>query len=399
MKRILLLALPLCGMTVLSSCSGEKGKDSGGKTAAERPAETQTVAAMNARGVASANDGEIKKLDAMYSGRVPSHGDIHEHANTGGTSDGKSSLSEWKAALASLDMDFAGIVDHKQVLHMYLPEWDPKIFIGGTEPGVSIPDRGSKLHYNMVFSDPEKLKAVLNKFPRFGYTGGNEGHFRYPSFSVEEFRELISCVKENAGFFVQPHPTSKASCSQSEDPLYYWYADYVGIEVICKSYNHPQSETAYKLWTDLLSLGKRVWACAGGDTHRIATNSALTTIYSKAKTSASYVETLATGDFTAGACGIQMCIGSAYMGSALKVKAGDRLILRAGDIYHGKGEYRLDLFDKNGVFAGYTFKADQPIYVSAPVKPDNFYRAVVTEVSSGLRIGIGNPIWTEPESL
>lgn len=399
MKRIslfLLLALFVCGMTVLSSCSSGKGNNSGEKTAAEQTAKAQAVAVIDTRGVEKANKEEIKKLDAMYSGRVPSHGDIHEHANTGGTSDGKSSLSEWKRALASLDMDFAAIVDHKQVLHMYLPEWDENLFIGGTEPGVSITDRGSKLHYNMVFSDPEKLKAVLNKFTKFRYTGGNDGHFRYPSFSVEEFRELISYVKENGGFFVQPHPTSKADCSQSNDPLYYWYADYVGMEVICRSYKHAQSETGYTLWTNLLSLGKRVWACAGGDTHRTATNSALTTIYSKARASSSYVETLATGDFTAGACGIQMCIGDTYMGSALKVKAGDRLILRAGDLYRGQGAYKLELFDKNGVCGSFTFEAGEPIYVSAPVKPDDFYRAVVTEVSSGFRIGIGNPIWTEP---
>ena len=118
----------------------------------------------------SATGQDIDKLEGLYEGLKPYRGELHDHAATGGSSDGKQSLEVWKAYMKHLQMDFAAIVDHKQVLHMRLPEWDNMIFIGGSEAATTITDReGVKLHYNMIFADPEGLEAVLHAFPEFNF--------------------------------------------------------------------------------------------------------------------------------------------------------------------------------------------------------------------------------------
>ena len=55
---------------------------------------------------------EISQLEALYAGRVAFHGELHDHADTGGTSDGGKDLRHWRGALDALKMDFASILDH-----------------------------------------------------------------------------------------------------------------------------------------------------------------------------------------------------------------------------------------------------------------------------------------------
>ena len=151
------------------------------------------------------------QLEKACDGRNLYQGELHDHASTGGTSDGARPLEHWKGALEALEMDFAAILDHRQVRHMYLPEWDDSIFIGGTEPGAphvyreNGEDAGT-IHYNMIFSSPGQLEALLEEFPEFHFTGGPEGHFKYPSFTMKRLGELIDAVKRLGGFFVFPHP-------------------------------------------------------------------------------------------------------------------------------------------------------------------------------------------------
>ena len=125
---------------------------------------------------------DLEVLQSIYGSRTLYQGELHDHANTGGTSDGKRTLEHWKGAMEAQEMDFATILDHKQVRHMYLPEWDNTMFIGGTEPAAPIKDeKGERiggLHYNMIFSDPKELEGLLEEFPEFEFTGGPEGHFR-----------------------------------------------------------------------------------------------------------------------------------------------------------------------------------------------------------------------------
>ena len=109
-------------------------------------------------------------------------GDLHNHAETGGTSDGKRSLEHWKGALEALRMDFAAILDHRQVRHMYLPEWEDGLFICGTEPGTRILDSKAEvkgIHYNMIVPNPKALEDLLTEFPEYEFEGGSEGHFKY----------------------------------------------------------------------------------------------------------------------------------------------------------------------------------------------------------------------------
>ena len=118
---------------------------------------------------------DTERLESLYAGRKPCYGELHDHAATGGTSDGKLPLEGWKEALAELQMDFATIVDHKQVRHMYLPEWDEAVFIGGTEPGTKIMDdeiENSIIHYNMLFACPQQLEQLLEAFPEFLFEFG-----------------------------------------------------------------------------------------------------------------------------------------------------------------------------------------------------------------------------------
>ena len=96
---------------------------------------------------------EIDHLEALYAGRKPFQGELHDHANTGGTSYGQRTLSHWIGALEGLKMDFAAILDHRQIRHMYQPEWEDGLFIPGTEPGTAISDStaaDSHLHYNIL---------------------------------------------------------------------------------------------------------------------------------------------------------------------------------------------------------------------------------------------------------
>ena len=128
----------------------------------------------------TASEADIAQLEKLYEGRQPYHGELHDHADTGGTSDGKMKLEDWKTNLMVKDMDFATFADHRQVLHMRLPEWDNDLFIGGTEACTWVKDSKAtqnKLHYNMLFATPEGLENVLNTFPfMFSYY---RDHFSY----------------------------------------------------------------------------------------------------------------------------------------------------------------------------------------------------------------------------
>ena len=44
----------------------------------------------------TASEADINQLEKLYEGRQPYHGELHDHADTGGTSDGKMKLEDWK---------------------------------------------------------------------------------------------------------------------------------------------------------------------------------------------------------------------------------------------------------------------------------------------------------------
>ena len=339
---------------------------------------------------------EIDHLYRVYHDRPVFYGDLHNHAATGGTSDGGRNLDHWKGALEALGMNFAAILDHRQVRHMYLPQWEDTVFIGGTEPGTRIVDSEAevaKLHYNMVFSSPKPLEDLLSTFDEFEFTGGCEGHFTYPTFTTRRFCQLIDAVKERGGFFVLPHPKQIMS---SQNPLDYWFRDETGIEVFYGDLRNEDTAANYKLWTQLLALGKRVWACAGEDGHKCASDRALTTVYAEEGTSQAYLDRFRVGDFVCGSVGIRMCVGSTSMGGQCSF-TDQRLILSVANFHRSvrnpEHTYRLELINENGVILTQRFSCEKPLFLSMEAKPCRFYRAEVFDDTQNLRIAIGNPIW------
>ena len=83
---------------------------------------------------------EKKRLLGLYENCRPFHGELHDHSASGGTSDGKCPFAEWPEKMKAIKMDFAAILDHRQIRHLYQPEWEDGLFIPGTEPGTAISD-------------------------------------------------------------------------------------------------------------------------------------------------------------------------------------------------------------------------------------------------------------------
>lgn len=346
-----------------------------------------------------ATDKEISHLAALYEGRRVFYGELHDHGATGGTADGKRNLDHWKGAMEALGIDFAAILDHKQVRHMYLPEWEDGTFVGGTEPGTAITDIECELnsmHYNMIFPGPKSTEELLHFFPEYQFEGGAEGHFIYPKFTRERFTEIIEKVLSLGGFFVHPHPKQKML---SENPLDYWFRDYTGIEVTYRTLESKHTENNYKLYCDLLALGKRLYCCAGGDGHACCSDRALTTIYSAEKKNVSYIQHLREGDFVCGPVGIKMCVGDTRMGGHLSFE-GKRLTVSASDFHKSvknpEHSYRLDLITDAGVVESVEFSCEEGVTVAIDCDPAvEFYRAEVYDVQRNLRLALGNPIWND----
>lgn len=347
---------------------------------------------------------EREHLESLYANRRAFHGELHDHANTGGTSDGTRDLVHWTSSLEALHMDFAAILDHRQVRHMYLPEWKDGLFLCGTEPDAEIIDSKAEynhVHYNMLFDSPKKLEELLEEFPEYEFTGGQEGHFRYPGFTTERFCQLIDTVKAKGGMVVHPHPKQHM---RSVDPANYWFRDWTGIEVFYRDYRDPRpgkeyTAANYQLWVDLLALGKRVWCCAGGDAHSVCSDKALTTVYAEEHTNASLLKALRVGDFTCGAVGVRMCIDDTVSGGECDL-AGKRLLISVGDFHESvyiKGHtYRVDILNAEGLVCSkqLTFtECAEPQYMAVDTVASDFYRVEVVDEVCGWRIALGNPIW------
>ena len=344
---------------------------------------------------------DLTTLEKAYWRRQPYHGELHDHAATGGTSDGLRSLSHWKLAMRAWKMDFAAILDHRQVRHMFLPEWEDTSFICGTEPGTHILDvspqcKVSDIHYNMLFPTPEPLMELLSEFAEYEYTGGTEGHFVYPSFTRERMGQLIDAVKAKGGLWVHPHPKQ---VMDSSEPMDYFFRDDTGLEVFYNRYDTRVTKDNYALWLELLALGKRIWACAGGDFHCCATNQALTTVYAEDNTCPSLLSHIRTGDFVCGSVGIRMCIGDTRMGGIADFE--DATLLAVVDDFHDTAHltyhnFRFDLWDDTGVQASASFSCEKPFTFQFRVNSDaKFYRIEIIDETQGLPIALGNPIWNQ----
>ena len=311
-------------------------------------------------------------------------------------------LPIWKAGLDEREMDFATIVDHKQVRHMVLPEWDETMFIGGTEAATTVKGLDlevNSFHYNMTFTDHEALLEVLREF-EFGFTGtALEGSFpRYPHFTRQQLEALVKAIQEKGGMFVHVHP-KHAGVLDSDNPLDYWYGDWTGIEVINthkSDRNGPNTQKNYQLWVDLLALGKKVWATSGEDGHGMPSDKAISTVYAEERLADSYFSHIREGDFTCGPVGIRMVIGETVTGSECDF-TGQRLVFSVGDFHktvlNPHHTYRVDLINDKGIVFSREISCEEITYFAIDTENCMFYRVEVFDTTDNSRIALGNPIW------
>lgn len=391
MKRILCLLLTAL---LLFGCSAKSD---------QAPAET-TAPALEP---GTATEEDIAQLEALYAGMEAYHGEFHDHASTGGRSDGKVDLATWKINMAGKDMDFATIVDHKQILHMQLTEWDESMFIGGSEAGTKITDldtESTSLHYNMIFATEAEFDRFLtendDKF-NFRYGVGGESFFfadYYASYTQEELRALAAAVVEYGGFFTHVHPKGD-SYLKSDNPLDYWMGDGTGLEVFCSFWGNMSDRrniAGYELWVDILNMGKRVYATAGSDSHSLSKTMSLSTVYADQRKASSYLEQFRQGNFTAGPVGIRMSIGDTATGGTCDF-TGKRLVVGVSDFhsleFYPSTTYRLEIYNENGLVFQKEFTGSDPVYVALDAEDCKYYRADVYNVTGDYRFAVGNPIW------
>ena len=250
----------------------------------------------------------------------------------------------------------------------------------------------------------ENLETILLRYPQYEFTGGKngiameDGTFQYPGIGKETMQKIIADLKEMGGMFVLAHPMQTGGIKAGSEA--YFYADYTGIEVFYQNYTNEHSKKNYKLWTDLLAKGKRVWATAGCDRHNAPDALALTTVYAEEKTAKSILSHAASGDFVCGFAGIRMCVGDAKMGSSTDFN-GKTLILSVGDYYKNfhrdDRSYRVDIISDQGVVASlYTKDASTHYFAFNADENAKFYRVEVhDEKRKESLIAIGQPIWND----
>ena len=348
---------------------------------------------------------DFTKLSSLYGGRRAYYGDLHVHTNCGGTSDGSYPMSDWPKTMDEIGLDFAAIVDHRQMRGFFLPEWDEEKFIIGTEPGTSFTDLEgvrhglSACHYNMIFPHKYGLAMVLANFPEYDYKGDElTGFYKAPDFTKERFSQLIKFIQSIGGVIVHAHPKIMMC---SDNPLDYYFGEYTHIETLYDKYNSSTSSRDYDLWCQLLALGKRVYASGGSDTHAKVRNDTVSTFYSKEKSGRAFFDIMRSGDYSVGAFGIKMEIDGKPIGSSVIYREGLILNIEVGDLYfverEAKREYELRVITDKGVAYSSCFSGKLTQRLSLAVEDRAFYRVEIYNVTDGYVIGHSNPIWLDKE--
>ncbi len=348
-------------------------------------------------------DADYSALDALYEGTKAYYGDQHVHTACGGTSDGKYPMKDWIKTMDEKKIDFVIIVDHRQMRGFFLPEWNEERFIMGTEPGTKMLGLNAvrlgmnDIHYNMLFPHKYGLAMVLANFPEFEFRGDElTGSFNYPSFTKERFAELTKYVQSIGGMMVHPHPRTMLV---SDDPMDYYIGEHTYLETIYGAPGTAATPRNYDLWAEMLAQGKKVYVSSGSDTHGGVSNAALSTFYTKRRHSSEFFEQMRRGDYTAGEVGLKMCIDGHPMGSELEYKDGMKLTLRMDDFFEYALKdgtvYELRIVTDKGVAYASRCNGKLPQAVSIEVQKRMFYRAEVYDVSNGVWIAHGNPIWLD----
>ena len=347
---------------------------------------------------------DIVNLLNVYDGKTAYHGEAHEHADTGRYSDGSHTLNQWKKSLALENMDFTTIVDHRQVSHMTSSTWDNTIFIGGTEASTGIDGNDSnKMHYSIIFTDASKAKTIAEKYC---YSWGG---LSYNDLSTTQIKNMIAEVQAAGGMFTIVHPKSSGYFGAAESALDYYFADWTGLEVFYGAGGYAPvqevNQENYKLWTDLLVAGKKIWATAGSDKHAGASTDSMTTIYSNSSSATDIFQYMKAGNSTCGPVGIRMAVADTQMGGQTGF-AGQRVIFSVDDfhesVYDANHTYSVKLIkltkgatEEEVVHSEVFDAANAYFYATDADDTAAYYRVEVWDDTAGykLPIAIGNPIW------
>ena len=351
----------------------------------------------------TATEADIAQLEAQYEGLQVHHGQLHEHSDSGRGSDGKHTLAEWKENMPSVGMEYVALLDHRQTDHMYHEDWDPALFISGTEAMTYIKDRSSrynKYHYNMIFNHVSDMEDLLNKY--MATYMFMDGLFRYRSMDSETFTNIIQDVLASGGYFVIAHP-AQTTGQVAEDPLEYYYCDGIGYEVFYHVHGHAdaqglQTQQNYGIYTGLLAAGKKVYASSGSDVHSLPTDRALSTIYSSQAMDTAYIEQLRKGNYTAGPVGVRMVIGDSVMGSTTDFN-GQRVVISVGDFHKNftTGTYVLKVITDQGEVYSVDLESTDTSYIAFDADENaKFYRVEIHDTTKNYPLlAMGNPIWND----
>ena len=365
--------------------------------------ESWTTEAEDPHTVIGKNDADFSTLDSYYEGCKAYYGDLHVHSNSGGTSDGRTLLSDWVPEMDKIGLDFAIIVDHRQMRGYFLPEWDEERMIMGTEPGGGITDPlGANcvvagFHYNMIFPHKYGLAMVLANFPEFEFHGDElTGSFKYPKFTRERLFELNNYLRSIGGMLVHAHPRLVMGSDESLD---YYFGEHSYLEVIVGGTASHASFKSYDTWCDILAKGKHMFVSSGSDTHKAVSMNCPSTFYTKRRFHTDFVDRMYAGDFAVGGVGVRMMIDGHPLGSEIAYKEGMKLTLRIDDFFHNtlkeNTAYELQIITDKGVAYSSLFNGKEPQEISLEVQNRKFYRVIVRNVTIGTRVCVSNPIWLD----
>jgi len=344
----------------------------------------------------SAVQADFSTLDALYDGKKAYYCDFHCHSNSGGTAAGRTPIENYVENMKKLGLDCAAIVDHKQMRHFFLPCWDEQRMICGTEPGTRLEGREGSMDYTMIFPDKTGLAQVMGAFPEFKYTGTWDGHYTYPRFTRERFRELGEYIYSIGGLMSHAHPMQLPGSGAPED---YFFSEQMAFETVHADVNAYATRQNHSLWLQLLAAGKRLRTHGSSDSHGPVSNRGLTTVYAEKHCSTDIFNLVRSGNCTAGGVGIRMSIGQCPMGSVTEYADGLTLCIRVDDFHfaHWQPEtvYSLKVYTDKGLAYAVEFDGKTPIRAALPVKNRAFYRCEVWNESDNLPVAFSNPIWLD----
>ena len=343
-------------------------------------------------------NGDFSVLEEYYAGRKPFYCDMHVHSKSGGTSDGWVNIGDWPSEMVEQKVDFVAIADHRQMRHFFLPEFDDTKFFYANEPeAVMLGDiKFEKLHYNMIYPDKFGLGKMLKHFDDKYEFRGDEltGFFKYKNFTHEELEEVAQFITKDGGMFIHAHPTAMLV---SDDILDYCFGDGTYIETFSGDYTNILSYNDWKLWTKLLSLGKRVYTISGSDSHAHCKNSCLSVVYAQERINSSLYPYFKAGDFSSGAFGIKMMLDKTPMGGVATLLKGSKLFVEIDDlfeIYENKS-FLVKIVTDKGVAYAHSHDGKEKLRICLSAKERAFYRVEIIDLDYRCPFALSNPIWIE----